>query len=203
MHCRSSDDQPGTNFPNTAIEPNIAINPANASMLIGVQQDRWSNGGSRGLRGQYSKDGGASWHATSTPNVTECQFGPWPRASDPWVAFAPDGTAYFSALVTEEVANPNIFGHNGQTVSRSIDGGATWQPPTTLIDTPRQPDVSKPQVLNDKNSITADPNKLEIRLRRMGSIDFLHAGLRCGDAAAPAPGAPATGQVTCFRSPGG
>ena len=151
--------QPGTNFPNTNIEPSLAINPANpANILVGSQQDRWSNGGSRGLRGAYSTNGGTSFHATSTPDVSACQNGPWPRASDPWVTFSPDGTAYYSELVTEEKANPNLFGHNGQTVSQSTDGGVNWYPPTTLIDTPADNNVAHPQALNDKNAITADPN---------------------------------------------
>lgn len=150
--------QPGINYPNTNIEPTVAINPANpGNMLVGSHQDRWSNGGARGLRGAYSFDNGVTFHPSSTPDVTVCQNGPWPRASDPWVTFSPDGAAYFSSLVTEELANPALFGHNGQTVSQSIDGGMNWLPPTTLIDTPAQPDATKPQALNDKNAVTADP----------------------------------------------
>ncbi len=148
--------QPGSNYPNTEVEPNLAINPSNPSnLLVGVQQDRWTNGGSRGLRGNVSTDGGATWTPTSTPNVTKCQNGPWNRSSDPWVTFSPDGTAYFSELVVDELANANHYGLNGQTVSRSTDGGVTWGPPTTLI--VNQPNkLGKPQRLNDKNAITAD-----------------------------------------------
>jgi hypothetical protein len=36
-------------------------------------------------------------------------------------------------------------------VSRSVDHGATWQAPATLIRN------NSPHVLNDKNSLTADP----------------------------------------------
>src|SRR5579859_1521640 len=47
--------QPGTNYPKTNIEPNLAINPANPSnLLVGIQQDRWSDGGARGLRAASS-----------------------------------------------------------------------------------------------------------------------------------------------------
>lgn len=150
--------QPGNNYPSTSIEPNLAINPANPkNILVVVQHDRWSNGGSRGLRANASLNGGKSFTHDNTPNITQCQNGPWPRASDPWAAFAPDGTAYFSSLVTEELTDPNLFGHNGQTVSQSINGGVAWFPPTTLIDTPANPDPKGPQALNDKNSIAADP----------------------------------------------
>ena len=54
-----------TLFPNTAIEPWVAIDPTDATrVLVGHQQDRWSDGGSRGLVGNLSKDGGASWNET-------------------------------------------------------------------------------------------------------------------------------------------
>ena len=146
--------QPGTNYPNTTVEPNLAIDPMDTSnLLIAVQQDRWDNGGARGLRGDVSTDGGATFTPSSTPGVTECQGGPWPRSSDPWVSFSPDGAAYESALVVKESANPRVLAAaSGQTVSRSTDGGLTWGPPTTLI-----ADFD-PNTLDDKNSVTADPH---------------------------------------------
>ncbi len=146
-------NQPGTNYPNTVVEPNLAINPADTSnLLMAVQQDRWNNGGARGLRGDVSTDGGTSFTPSSTPGVTECQGGPWPRSSDPWVSFSPNGTSYEFALVVKELANPNaLAAASGQTVSRSTDGGRTWGQPTTLI-----ADFD-PNTLDDKNSLTADP----------------------------------------------
>ena len=50
------------------------------------------------------------------------------RASDPWVTFAPDGTAYQAALGFNNVQN----GDNAIIVSRSTDGGRTWSAATTL-----------------------------------------------------------------------
>ena len=148
--------QVGTNYPNTVVEFSLAIAPRNpSSLLLGMQQDRWSNGGSRGQRAEYSSDGGNTFAAASTRGVSKCQGGPWPRSSDPWVSFWPNGTALFSELVTAELPNPNAFGHNGQTVSRSVDGGKTWQPPTVLVDTPYS-SPPNPQTLNDKNAVTAD-----------------------------------------------
>ena len=146
--------QPGTLFQGSEVEPNLAINPVNTSnLLFGVQQDRWSNGGARGLRGGVSTDGGATFTVSNTPDVTQCQGGPWPRSSDPWVSFSANGsTAYLSALVVEESANPaNLAAASGQLVSVSKDGGVTWGAPTTLIN-----DID-PNVLDDKNSVTADP----------------------------------------------
>ena len=42
------------------------------------------------------------------------------------------------------------FGRNAMLVNRSTDGGSSWSDPITLIQDPEG------QVLNDKNSITAD-----------------------------------------------
>ena len=154
----SAANQPGTVYPNTHMEPNLAINPANPkNMVVGFHMDRWSNGGARGMGGAYTFDGGKTWKPTSTPNVTQCQGGFWPRSSDPWISFSPDGTAYYSQLTTETLENPNLFGRSAQLVSQSVDGGVTWYPPTTLVYTSSSLDDTKPQTLHDKNSVTSDP----------------------------------------------
>src|SRR5580765_8797917 len=50
-----------TNYVNAEVEPWVAVNPANPSNLIGVfQQDRWSNGGARGLVTAVSSNGGTT-----------------------------------------------------------------------------------------------------------------------------------------------
>jgi hypothetical protein len=189
-HCTADNvaGQPGTNFPGTTVEPNLAINPANTSnLLVGVQQDRWNNGGSRGLRSNVSKNGGASFTPSSTPGVTQCQGGPWPRSSDPWVAFSTTGVAYESALVVQESRNPTVLAAaSGQTVSRSTDGGVTWGPPITLI-----ADFD-PNTLDDKNSVTADasnPNFAYVVWDRLTQFPGGHGvadeGGGSGNAAAP------------------
>lgn len=144
--------QIGTNYPNTAIEPWIDANPAKPDNLIaGWQQDRWSNGGSRGLVAGYSKDGGRTWRRSVPPGVTVCSGGQYVRASDPWVSISPDGTAYFMSLAFDEDRPDGGLGANAMLVSRSKDGGVTWGKPISLIK-----DTSG-QILNDKNSMTADP----------------------------------------------
>ena len=42
---------------------------------------------------------GATWHHKPVPGITKAAGGTWDRASDPVVAFGPDGTAYLSVLV--------------------------------------------------------------------------------------------------------
>jgi len=141
-------------FPATSIEPWVAVDPTDPSRLLaGHQQDRWNDGGSRGLVGVVSNDAGSTWANTIPPGVTDCTGGKFRRASDPWVDFAQDGTAFFFSLVLDPAKPTTPFGarNSGMLVSRSSDHGATWQTPVTLIRN------NSPHVLNDKNSLTADP----------------------------------------------
>jgi hypothetical protein len=144
----------GTLYPNTSIEPWVAVDPIDPSrLLVGHQQDRWSNGGARGLVGVVSSNAGSTWSDTIPSGVTRCADGKNPRASDPWVTFAQDGTAFFFSLVLSPAKLTTPFGARGSAmlVSRSTDHAATWEAPTALITD------NSPHVLNDKNSITADP----------------------------------------------
>lgn len=144
--------QPGTNFPSSAIEPWIAVNPTvTGGLLTGVQQDRWSNGGSRGLRAGVSGDGGHHWAATFPAGVSDCTGGRFQRSTDAWTAFGLDGTAYFFSLAFNNNPSPSVNGESAMLVSRSVDGGLTWAAPATLIDD------TDPLAFNDKNSLTADP----------------------------------------------
>jgi hypothetical protein len=98
-------------YPNTAIEPCVAVDPTDPSrLLVGVQQDRWSDGGARGLIGVVSKDGGSTWTDSIPPRVTRCTGGNFVRASDPWTAFANDGTAFFFSLVFDPAQPTTPFG---------------------------------------------------------------------------------------------
>jgi hypothetical protein len=143
---------PGTNYPNTEVEPWLAVNPANPNNVIGVyQQDRWADGGARGLVAAVSFDGGTTWTQTWAnfsicSGGTPANGGDFDRASDPWVTFAPNGHAYQISLSTSaDLLTSGIL------VSKSTDGGLTWSPPTTLI---RETSAFN---FNDKESITADP----------------------------------------------
>ena len=145
----------GTLNAGAEVEPYVAIDPQDAAHLIGVwQQDRWSDGGSRGLRTGYSFDGGLTWSLTQAA-FSRCtggnaaNGGDFARASDPWVTIGPDGIAYQIAIAF----NGATFAANSSSAvlaSRSTDGGRTWSNPATLI-------VDGASPFNDKESITADP----------------------------------------------
>jgi hypothetical protein len=144
---------PGSiNYPDAEVEPWVDANPLNPDNLIAVwQQDRWSDGGARGLDSAYSLDGGDSWKASPGPAFSFCSGGEFERASDPWVTIAPDGTAYFQSLSFNNHKPCGAGGDNALLVSKSTDGGATWgSPKVQILDTDGQ-------LFNDKNSMRADP----------------------------------------------
>ncbi len=161
--CTADDvaGQPGTNVRDSEVEPWVDVNPKNPMNVVGgFQQDRWSNGGARGLVAGVSFDGGASWLEVVIPKITLCSGGTaagggdFTRATDPWLSFAPNGELYFFSLsldIETPVGREGGFGKNAMLVSKSIDGGLTWSDPITIARD------EAPRFLNDKNAITADP----------------------------------------------
>jgi hypothetical protein len=147
--------QEGTLFPNSEVEPYVAVNPRFPLNLIGVwQQDRWSNGGAQGLGTAYSFNGGVTWRRVLVPysrcaGGTADNNGDYERASDPWVTFSPNGVAHQMGLVINNTLAPGQPA-SAMLASRSTDGGRTWSKPFTL-----QADTE--ERFNDKNTITADP----------------------------------------------
>jgi hypothetical protein len=142
-------------YPNAEEEPWVDVNPTNPNNLIAVwQQDRWSDGGAHGLVTAVSHDGGSSW-AETFPHFSTCaggtvqNGGAYDRASDPWVSFGPDGTAYQVSLSFN--ANDSV---NAVLASRSTNGGDTWSEPWTILRDSGDRDVAF--AFNDKESMTAD-----------------------------------------------
>jgi hypothetical protein len=141
-------------YVNSEVEPFVAVNPANPSNVIGVyQQDRWRNGGARGL--VASSTTGAGWAKSWAP-FTFCSGGAvgnggdFERASDPWVTFGPNGNAYQISISFNESSLENAV-----LVSKSTSGGTSWSSATPLI---RESGLRETSwAFNDKESITADP----------------------------------------------
>ena len=146
----------GTLYPNTAVEPSLVVNPFNPANLIAAwQQDRWSNGGSRGLVLAASFDGGNSWTLTSAffsrcTGGNAANLGNYERATDPWLSAAPDGSYVYALSLSFNGTTLAPGSSSAMLVARSADFGVTWQGPHVLIQ-------DSAQVFNDKGSITADP----------------------------------------------
>ncbi len=160
----------GINTPNTEPEAWLATNPARRRNLIGAsQQDRWNDGGAKGLAAAFSVNDGVSWQNRALPfstcaipyfspaacpiqpapaTPTPCTL-PYDRASDPWVDVGPDGTAYTVSISFNALDNNNAVG-----AATSQDGGNSWAHATEIQhDTDADPTFP----FNDKESVTADP----------------------------------------------
>ena len=134
-----------TLYPDSEIEPRSAINPTNSDNIVGeYQQDRWSDGGARGLAASVSHDGGARWTRVVVPGLTRCSGGNYDRASDPWLSFAPNGDLYAISLSFDVFDSRNAI-----IVSKSTTGGDSWSAPRELT-------ADNTDGL-DKESITASP----------------------------------------------
>ena len=164
--CTLDGPQTGTIFENSEVEPYVAVNPADPDNLIAAwQQDRYSDGGSQGLVTASSFNGGQTWTLNAATRSSLCtggtaaNGGAYERASDPWIAFSPDGTAYLMSLSVDNDPQAGGFVNakfNAMLAMRSTNGGLTWENPVTL----RRDD--NPNVLNDKNTMTADPNNANL-----------------------------------------
>ncbi|PSL07018.1 hypothetical protein CLV30_102407 [Haloactinopolyspora alba] len=159
-------------FLDSEVEPWFDVSPADPDVMAGFwQQDRWSDGGSRGNVLALSADGGASWTSLIPPNTTDCTENPaaagggfavFDRASDPWLSFAPNGDLHLMHLVFDvelPEGKPGAFsGRNGMVAQKVpaaalADGVVTdaeWGPPIPLA-------VDEGGGLHDKNTMTADP----------------------------------------------
>jgi hypothetical protein len=175
--------QPGVNYPGTQVEPVVVANPTRANNLVAAwQQDRWSNGGSRGIVIGVSNDAGNHWTSAVLPGVSQASGGTYARATDPWLAFAPNGDLYATALAWDP-AQPDDplhqypFDELNSTilVSKSTDGGHTWSGPVALIqnDNPGLNEFGHPGLLfNDKETVTVDPHDANFVYVTWTRIDF-------------------------------
>jgi hypothetical protein len=144
-------DQTGDNFANSEVEPWVAASSVDrngddvADVIGAYQQDRWSNGGARGIVASVLHEG--SWVQVVIPGVSKCSGGAFDRATDPWVAISPNGDAYVMTLTFQDFPTFTSIMY----VNKSIDGGLSWGPPKQLV---RDDSLFR---FNDKNSMTADP----------------------------------------------
>ena len=131
----------------TETEPDIAVDPNNPLHITGTfQQGRFDDGilGAAAIGFATSHDGGATWTHGTLPGITKAYFGPYDRATDPAVAFGPNGQVYIQSLFFNASNNPNGFA-----LSRSADGGLTWSAPVFLVS-------DGAAIFNDKGWIAVD-----------------------------------------------
>lgn len=135
--------------PDTLVEPDVAVSPVDPQVAVSVFHDgRYADGGAVDIGYAWTRDGGRTWRNAPVPYLTQAVGGRWPRASDPVLAFAADGTAYLSVLVFQPAGCST-----GITVQRSTDGGATWSRPTLAH-------VSRTcRYSDDKNWIVVDSHR--------------------------------------------
>ena len=143
----------------------IAVNPKNPKNLIAGGKDytlgpRVGQDGYKVWSGYYwSRDGGKTWGngLIGYPNVENTYLRYYDEISDPVVAFASDGTAYYSGLATSyepkqvlEFPRPRIV-QNGIFVAKSTDGGETYSQISFVSESPNN------DIFHDKQWFTVDP----------------------------------------------
>jgi BNR/Asp-box repeat protein len=114
-----------------AVEPYVAVNPANPKNNVAG----WIDHNFAGTVAGVTLDGGQTWK-----NVAVTGYVPG-YGADPWLSFAPNGDLYFMSVTAA-----------GHMVNKSSDGGLTWSSPIQI-------DGQDNGSAVDKASITADPMK--------------------------------------------
>jgi hypothetical protein len=112
----------------TQVEPDSF---AFGQTIVAVSQSgRWyDGGGSSNLVFSSSQNGGRTWTTGGLPGTTvnATPPGPWPRISDPSIAYDPQDDVWLAlGLGIDQFANGHIL-----LVNRSTDGGLTWSNPVT------------------------------------------------------------------------
>lgn len=123
----------GTQCYNPQNEQNIVINPTNRSNIVTSSNDYRYGFGK--CWAYVSTDGGTTWADVVMPgwsNITGSNgvFTKTGCGGDPVMAFAPDGSLYFSALTFNVDKFPRQM--SGVAVSKSTDGGRHWAPPVMV-----------------------------------------------------------------------
>jgi hypothetical protein len=113
--------------PDTLVEPDVAVSPVNPNIEVAAAHDcRFSNGGAVDVSYAWTHDGGLHWHHAPLPGLTRAVGGKFARASDPAVAFGPDGSVYIATLVID------LSCPGGVAISKSTNGGKTFGPPVLV-----------------------------------------------------------------------
>ena len=115
-------------------EPHIIRSPNEPDFLLATfQEGRTTTGGAADCGYAVSHDGGLTWKRSLIPNLAKPSGGPFMVASDPVAGIAADGTAYLNTL---GVRSQEPVTTGAALVSRSLDGGVTFEPPVIAYESP-------------------------------------------------------------------
>lgn len=126
----------------TQVEPHVLA--SGSTLVAAFQTGRIAPGGSTDIGWATSTDGGTTWSHGFLPGLTKGEgTGPYDAASDPAVAYdAKHGVWMIASLpISNTAQTPAVV------VSRSTDGGFTWEKPVSV-------DPTSPS--SDKNWIVCD-----------------------------------------------
>jgi len=116
----------------TEVEPDTFA--FGTTIVSTFQAGRFFSGGASNIGWATSTDDGATWASGFLPGITKFEGGPYDRASDPAVAYdAAHDIWMISSLAITDV--PFVRGA-AVLVSRSIDGGLTWDNPVIVASAP-------------------------------------------------------------------
>src|SRR5579862_5064424 len=126
----------------TEVEPHMLAN--GSTLVAAFQTGRISGGGATDIGWATSSDGGNTWSHGFLPGLTTGEgSGPYDAASDPVVAYDAKHDVWMIASlpISSSFQTPAVV------VSRSTDGGFTWQSPVSVDATSQS---------SDKNWIACD-----------------------------------------------
>jgi hypothetical protein len=106
----------------TAVEPDSFA--FGATVVVAAQVGRTAKRGSSGIAVARSGDGGATWSSAVLPGLTKPQGGRYVGVTDPSVAYDPRRDVW----LVSSLGIPRTGGYS-VLVSRSTDGGVTWEAP--------------------------------------------------------------------------
>jgi hypothetical protein len=111
----------------TQVEPDSF---AFGSTIVAVTQSgrNFSGGGASNNMFASSQNGGRTWTTGGLPGTTVNEGGPWPRISDPSIAYDPEHNVWLAlGLGIDSGGTGHIL-----LVNRSVDGGLTWSNPPVV-----------------------------------------------------------------------
>lgn len=132
----------------TGFNPSIVVDPSRPRHIVAAW--RVFVGGHERLLTAISHDGGKTFKRSPIPNLSGCPAGAKPITGDYGIAIGPDGGVFVNALsfASLEPHGASPANATGVAATGSVNGGAAWAVPSTLVSDGRQ--------LNDRAGVGAD-----------------------------------------------